>query len=106
MTSSSWQQIPNPSNPLKNYTGAVQPTSFFALSSNYVAIVIAVLMVISALLLFLVPLILVSAFAAGFFETQSKVAIKKSLHEPDKDCLLSATDFTEQLKSNVNLFKT
>ena len=60
--------------------------------------VLFVVMVFLALLLFLV---LVTAFTACFFVTV-QIAVKKSLHEPDKDCLLSATEFTEQLKGNVN----
>lgn len=94
-TSSSWQQSLNPSVSII----AIEPTEPPGrAASSIFGGVLFVVMVFLALLLFLV---LVPAFAACFFVT-AQIAVKKSLHEPDKDCLLSATDFTEQLKGNVN----
>ena len=97
-TSSSWQQSLNPSviatpSPPQGVSGE---SSFHSKFINFETIVIALVLLAFFVLLFLVP-----AFAACFFETV-QIAVKKSLHEPDKDCLLSATDFTEQLKGNVN----
>ena len=90
-TSSSLQQSLNPSVSIIAIGG---PTSYAGSKFG----VLFVVMVFLALLLFLV---LVTAFTACFFVTE-QIAVKKSLHEPDKDCLLSATEFTEQLKGNVN----
>ena len=82
-TSSSLQQSLNPS------------VSIIATEAHLAGSKFGVLFVVMVFLALLLFLVLVTAFAACFF-VMAQIAFKKSLHEPDKDCLLSATDFTEQ----------
>ena len=82
-TSSSLQQSLNPS------------VSIIATEAHLAGSKFGVLFVVMVFLALLLFLVLVPAFAACFF-VMAQIAFKKSLHEPDKDCLLSATDFTEQ----------